>query len=314
MAERMRTVFLGTGDIALPSFSLLAGDPGIELVALVTQPDKPAGRHKILKAPRIKQAAGEAGIEVLQPEKSREAIPRLAEIRADLFVVMAYGQILPPALLEMPRLACWNLHASLLPRHRGASPIQAAILSGDAETGVTVMHVARELDAGDVVLAERTPIEPGETGGRLHDRLAGLAPVALARALDLLRRGDPPRQPQQASLVTYLGKLRREDGHLDWTRRSGDLERLVRAFEPWPSTFTTLPDGQHLKVFPPVAVVESEGPPGTILSSGPDGLVVACGGGALRIACVQPEGGRRMPAADFLRGHRLAAGIRFGCA
>ena len=312
MADRLRTVFLGTGDIALPSFALLAGDPGIDLVALVTQPDKPAGRHKILKAPQIKLAAQESGVEVLQPEKAREALPRLADLRADLFVVMAYGQILPQTLLDLPRLACWNLHASLLPRHRGASPIQAAILAGDTETGVTVMHVAKELDAGDIVLAERTPIGQGETGGQLHDRLAGLAPAALARALDHLRQGNPPRRPQDTSLVTYLGKLTREHGHLDWTKSAAALERMIRAFDPWPSTFATLPDGKHLKVFPPVAVADDAGSPGAVLSAGPEDLVVACGQGALRLQVVQPEGGRRMPVADFLRGHSLAAGALLG--
>ena len=312
MADLLRVVFLGTGDIALPSLGHLLSDPDVAVVALVTQPDKPAGRHKLLKTPHIKEAARAAGVEVLQPAKARDAIPRLVELAADLFVVMAYGQLLPQRLLDLPRLACWNLHASLLPRHRGASPIQAALRAGDAETGVSVMHVARELDAGDIVLAERTPIRPGETGGQLHDRLAELAPLALAKALACLRTGAVPRTPQDPSLVTYLGKLTREHGRIDWNLPATALERAIRAYDPWPSSFTSLPDGRPLKVFPPTVVVEAGAVPGTVLAAGPGGIVVACGRDALRLTFVQPEGRRHMTTDEFLRGHALAVGARLG--
>ena len=309
-----RAVFFGTGDIARPAFQALAAYPGVELLGLVTQPDKPVGRHQILTPPAIKSDALSLGLPVWQPARAKAFIDDLAALDADLFVVMAYGQILPQRLIDLPRLACLNLHASLLPRHRGASPVQAAILAGDTETGITVMHIALELDAGDIVLAETTPILPGETGGQLHDRLADLAPVAMRRALDALLAGTAPRIPQEAALVTVLGKLERADGRLDWSGQADELARRVRAFDPWPGTFTTLPDGKILKIHAPVHAVENESSsiPGSVLASDRSALLVACGKGALRLGQVQPEGKRRMSAADFLRGHPLPPGTRLG--
>jgi methionyl-tRNA formyltransferase len=309
-----RAVVFGTGDIARPAFRALASYPGIELLGLVTQPDKPVGRHQILTPPAIKTDALALGLPVWQPEKARDFIDGLAALDADLFIVMAYGQILPQRLIDLPRLACLNLHASLLPRHRGASPIQSAVLAGDAETGITVMHIARELDAGDMILAEKTPILPGETGGQLHDRLAEIAPVAMRRALDPLLAGDAPRVPQDPASVTVLGKLERADGRLDWSRDAAELARRIHAFDPWPGTFTTLPGGKILKVHAPAEAVEnaSASVPGALLASDGSALLVACGSGAVRLGQVQPEGKRRMSAADFLRGHPLAPGTRLG--
>lgn len=309
----LRAVFFGTGDIARPSLRELADHPGVELLGLVTQPDKPVGRHQTLTAPAIKSDALALGLPVWQPGKAGEILGSLAELRAELFLVMAYGQILPQRLIDLPGLACLNLHASLLPRHRGASPIQAAILAGDAETGITVMHVVRELDAGDIVLAESTPILPGETGGQLHDRLAELAPRAMRRALEALLAGTAPRTPQDPSLVTALGKLERADGRIDWSADAATIARRIHAFDPWPGTFTTLPGGKCLKIHAPAVVVASTAAaPGTVLESGETALRVACGAGALDLAQVQPEGKRRMPAADFLRGHPLPPGTRLG--
>lgn len=310
----VRAVFFGTGDIARPSLNELAAYPGIEVLGLVTQPDKPVGRHHALTPPAIKTDAVAFGLPVWQPEKAGAFIDHLAALRADLFLVMAYGQILPQRLIDLPTLACLNLHASLLPRHRGASPIQAAILAGDAETGITVMHIARELDAGDIVLAEATPILPGETGGALHDRLAELAPIAMRRALDALLAGTAPRVPQDRSLVTEMGKLERADGWLDWPEPAAALARRVHAFDPWPGTFTTLPGGKILKIHAPVEAIEMDhqSAPGTLLASDGLSLLVACGSGALRPREVQPEGKRRMPATDFLRGHPLPPGTIFG--
>lgn len=311
-APPWRVVFLGTGDIALPAFRCLLDDPRTQLAALVTQPDKPAGRGKKPRVPRIKEVAAAHGVAVLQPEKAKEAIPALDDLHADLFVVMAYGQILPRDLIDLPRLACWNLHASLLPRHRGASPIQAALLAGDAETGVTVMHVVPALDAGDMVVAEKLAIDADETGESLHDKLAELAPQALLRALDLLEPGTPPRTPQDPDQVTVLGKLSREDGRLDWSRPGAELERRIRAFHPWPGTHTTLPDGSLLKIFPPAEITSGSGSPGEVLSTDNHGLTVATGDGALALTEVQPAGKRRMSVGDFLRGHAVAVESRLG--
>ena len=302
---RLRTVFFGTGDIARPAFEALRQRPDIELIGLVTQPDKPVGRHQVLTPPRIKEDALAHGIAVWQPERAREFIDALAALEADIYMVMAYGQILPQALIDLPRQVCWNLHASLLPRHRGASPIQAALWSGDSETGVTVMHIARALDAGDLVYAEKMPLLGQETGGELHDQLALLAPVAMNRALDLWMAGSAPRVPQNDALVTTLGKLERADGKINWAESARHIERKVRAFDPWPGTFTRLPDGRTLKIFPPLEIHPEVGAPGSVQHAVSGQVLVGCGEQSVKLSLVQPEGKRPMPAADFLRGYPL---------
>ncbi len=303
----MRVVYMATGDIAIPSLHRLIGFPGIELVAVYTQPDRPFGRKLELHPPEIKTHAQAAGLPVFQPERlsDPEALEALRGLQPDLIVVMAYGQILRRAVLKLPPLGCINLHASLLPRHRGASPIQAAIREGDSETGITVMHVAPALDSGDVIHAKSIPILPGETGGSLHDRLAELAPEALAEALPGLLSGTAPRTPQDANLATYLGKLSREDGALDWTRPATDIERWIRAFDPWPGTYTEW-QGQKLKLFPPVGLLEASGRPGEILQAEGDDLVVACGTGAIALRELQIEGRKRLDVRAFLAGQRDA--------
>jgi methionyl-tRNA formyltransferase len=307
-----RVIFFGSGEIAIPSFVRLIRE-GPRPLALVTQPDKPAGRHRsTLTPPPIKRVALEAGIPVLQPESVREgaALDALRGLAPDLMVVMAYGQILPKALIAIPRLACINLHASLLPRHRGASCIQAAIDAGDAETGVTVMHVVPKLDAGDIILPLAIPVLPDDTGGSLHDRLAGVAAEVLFAALPGLLAGTADRRPQDPALATYAPKLERDDGRLDWSWDAGRLARRIRAYDPWPGTWTTFDDGKRLKVFPAVTGEESAGAPGT-LSLSPGGLArVACGGGHLVLGEVQPDGSRRMPAADWVKGLRGSLGLR----
>jgi methionyl-tRNA formyltransferase len=311
----MKIVFLGTGDIGLPSLRYLLGNVDHQVVGVITQPDKPVGRKLELTSPAVKVIAQEAGVSVFQPEKIRDFVEPLRALEADLFVVVAYGQLLTQAVLELPKLACINLHASLLPKHRGASPIQAAILAGDATTAMTVMFVALGLDSGDVLLAEEIPISPQETGGSLHDRLAAIGPVALARALPLLATGNPPRTPQDPTLVTHCRKLLRAHGIMDWTMPAVELERRLRAFDPWPGTSTQLPlpDGSRklLKLFPPVELLDLTGEPGTILAAGADeGLVIACGSGALKFKHLQLEGKRRMTAAEFLAGTPLEPGTR----
>lgn len=239
----MRILYIGTGDIGLPALTWLL-DSGHEIAAVFTQPDKPAGRRMELLPSPVKQLALDRGIPVFQPVKIRAAEPvaQIQSVAADLIVVMAYGQILPKTVLEAARFGCINLHASILPRHRGAAPVQAAILDGDAETGVTVMYVDEGLDTGDILLIHRIPIRRHETGGTLHDRLAAAAPAALAEAIALIEAGAAPRIPQDNALATYTGKLSREDGEIQWERSCGEIARRIRAMNPWPGAFTLLPD------------------------------------------------------------------------
>ncbi|MFT4177655.1 MAG: methionyl-tRNA formyltransferase [Luteolibacter sp.] len=299
----MRLIFVATGDIALPSFRhLLAHGP--RPLALVTQPDKPVGRHQTLTPPRIKVEAQEAGVPVYQPEKIGDATEELAALNPEILVVMAYGQFLPKVTRELPSQAIINLHASILPKYRGASCIQAAIDHGDAESGITVMHVVRQLDAGDIILVKALPISADETGGTLHDRLADLAPDALAEALDQLADGTATRTPQIEAEHTYAPKLEREHGKLDWSLPASALERRIRAYDPWPGTYTLVIESEkekRLKIFPPTQVMDRLLSPGEIRIE--DGqFIVGCGEKALRLESIQPEGGKRMTITDYLRG------------
>ena len=305
----MRIVFIGTGDIALPSFRWLLDH--YEVVALVTQPDKPAGRKLELAPPRIKTEAIEKGIEVYQPVKMRapDAVAKVQGYGADVIVVMAYGQILPKGVLDAARVACLNLHASILPRWRGAAPIQAAIEAGDEFTGITVMYMDEGLDTGDMLLVRRVRIGDNETGGELHDRLGEEAAGALAMSLALLERGEAPRVPQPADGVTYAGKLTREHGELDFSKGRAAVHRRIRAMNPWPAAATKL-GTLRLKVFA-AFVSDERGEPGVVMPSG-DGLWVGTGDGSILITDLQLEGKRRMDAKEFLRGHPIPAGTRLG--
>jgi methionyl-tRNA formyltransferase len=309
----MRILYFGTGDIGLPSLQLLLAEHHV--CGVICQPDKPVGRKLVLSPPATKLLALRHGVPVFQPQRIRHESALVRDLKPDVAVVMAYGQILPKTVLDAPRLGCLNLHASLLPRHRGASPIQAAILDGDAESGITVMYMDEGLDTGDILLQEHLALASGETGGSLHDRLAKLAPPALRRALQMLADGDAPRLPQDASLATHAGKLERADGMLDWSAGAVSIERRVRAFDPWPGTVTVLPGGSTMKVFPPVEICQGEAgcaPPGTVMSADADGIVVACGSGMLRIHSLQMEGRKRIDAGAFLAGRPLQAGDRLG--
>lgn len=314
----MRIVFAGTGDIGAPSLEWLL-QSGHTVSGVLTQPDKPVGRHQVLQASAIKQIALREGLPVQQPQRLRDpaAVEALRAWGPEVLVVMAYGQILPPAVLALPTVACLNLHASLLPRHRGAAPIQAAIEAGDRESGVTVMYMAEGLDTGDILLEQRLPLRRRETGGSLHDRLGLLAPVALEAALERLVRGDAPRTPQDNALATYAPKLTREHGLLSW-ESPGTVDRRVRAMNPWPGAYTTLPgpEARKLKVF---SVIQSRTPsggaaPGTVLAAERRGILVAAGTGSVWLTEVQLEGKKRLRAAEFLRGTPLAAGIVLGAA
>src|SRR6516164_2467858 len=319
MHSKSRALFMGTGEIGLPVLRWLIKAPDLELVAVVTQPDRAVGRSQILTAPAPKRVALEDDLPVLQPAKVRrpEALDAIRRFTPDLIVVMAYGQILPKALLEMPTVACLNLHASLLPRHRGAAPIQASILAGDRATGITVMHMAEGLDTGDILVAKSIPIRRRETGGSLHDRLAEIGPETLSMALGLIMERTAPRTPQDESLATYAPKLDRESGKIDWSRDCWYLDRLVRAMNPWPGAFTWVqhPDGaaRKLKVYNALPMHRIFGRIGVVERVGPRGIVVGCGAGGLLLKEVQIEGKRRISAAELVRGLSLPPGTALAC-
>jgi methionyl-tRNA formyltransferase len=308
----MRIVFIGTGEIGVPTLRMLREWREHELVGIVTQPDKPVGRDQKITPPPIKAATQQLGVAyatsgcelelpVLQPARIKmpEAIEAIRRLNPDVLVVMAYGQILPREILELPKIACLNLHASILPRWRGAAPIQAAIVAGDRETGITVMYMNEGLDTGDILLEKKIEIARTETGGSLHDRLAKIAPDVLREAISLLAKGEAPRTAQESQLATYAPKLGREHGRIDWAEPAEIIERKIRAFNPWPGAFMEF-DKRKLKIFR-ATVVDLSGNPGEILA-GENELVIAAGKNALSLDEVQLEGKRRMSAADFLRG------------
>jgi methionyl-tRNA formyltransferase len=303
----MRIVFIGAGEIGVPTLQALLRSSEHRLAGVVTQPDKPVGRTQQIEPPPIKRALAGTKMSILQPLriKGREAIEEVRALRPETIVVMAYGQILPRDLLEIPPVACLNLHASLLPRWRGAAPIQAAIAAGDPATGITVMYMAEALDTGDILLQRKSEILPADTGGSLHDRLAQIAPEALLDALQMLAKGNAPRIPQDNALATYAPKLTRDDGKIDWSEPAEIIERKIRAFNPWPGAFITISTNgtRNLKIFS-AAVVDFGGKPGEILRSQNE-LVIAAGKGALSLDEVQLEGKRRMSASEFLRGHAI---------
>jgi methionyl-tRNA formyltransferase len=311
----MRVLFMGTGEIGVPSFRWLLDQH--EVVAAVTQPDKPVGRRQELRASAIKQLAAERRIPVLQPVRLRapEAVAEVIACRADVIVVMAYGQILPRAVLDAGRLACVNLHASILPKYRGAAPIQAAIEAGEAKTGVTVIYMAEGLDTGDILHIRETPIRRRETGGSLHDRLAFVAAEALADALPLVEAGTACRIPQDHAVATHVTKLTREHGVIDWTSTACAVERRIRAMNPWPAAHTTLPTAEgprQIKAFSAIICRRNNGGPGEVLRADPRGLLVGSGEGSVLLRDIQMEGKRRMSAAEFLRGHEIPPGTMLG--
>src|SRR6267143_1193677 len=303
----MRIVFIGAGEIGVPTLQALLRSSEHRLTGVVTQPEKPVGRTQQIEPPPIKRALAGTKMSILQPVriKNREAIEEVRALRPEAIVVMAYGQILPRDLLEIPPVACLNLHASLLPRWRGAAPIQAAIAAGDLATGITVMYMAEGLDTGDILLQRKIEILPADTGGSLHDRLAQIAPEALLDALQMLAKGNAPRIPQDNALATSAPKLTRHDGKIDWLEPAEIIERKIRAFNPWPGAFITISTNgtRNLKIFS-ATVVDFAGKPGEILRSQNE-LVIAAGKSALSLGEVQLEGKRRMSANEFLRGHAI---------
>lgn len=301
----MRIVFAGTPAFAVPS--LRAAHARNEVVAVYTQPDRPAGRGRGLTPSPVKLEAIQRGIPVLQPESLRKKSSQeaLRELAPDLMIVVAYGLILPQAVLDIPRYGCWNVHASMLPRWRGAAPIQRAIEAGDAETGVCLMQMEAGLDTGPVLLSQRTPIGEQETGGQLHDRLSELGARVLADGLGLLRAGmRPVAQAQPEAGATYAHKLEKHEARLDWSQPADALARKVRAFEPWPVAEASVA-GERLRIHGAVALdLAHRAEPGTLLTAGRQGLDIACGQGALRLRVVQREGGKAITAADYLNARR----------
>ncbi len=320
MGELPKVVFLGSGEIGLPCLELLLKSAIVRLVGVVTQPDRPSGRGRGASFGEVKKLATASGVPVLQPPKIRdpEALTQLAAFEPDILIVVAYGQILPAALLDLPKLAAINLHASVLPRHRGASCIPAAILAGDRETGITVMYLAQELDAGDILLAKSIPIGPEDTSRSLHERLTILAAEALEEVLPLLIAGTAPREPQDGTLSTYAPKLSRENGRIDWNSAADQILAQIRAYDPWPGSFTTVPSASgpvrtlkiwkaHSGTSAPVGVT-----PGEVISTGEEGICICCGDSSLVLEEVQLEGRKRMSVSDLVRGFSLEPGIRMG--
>jgi methionyl-tRNA formyltransferase len=303
----MRIVFAGTPEFAVPS--LRAAAQRGEVVAAYTQPDRPAGRGRGLQASPVKLEAVRRGIPVLQPETLRTQLARdaLRALQPDLVVVVAYGLLLPQSILDIPKFGCWNVHASLLPRWRGAAPIQRAIEAGDAETGVCLMQMEKGLDTGPVLLSQRMPIGDAETGGELHDRLAALGAQVLSDGLGLLRAGmKPVAMPQPGTGATYAHKLDKAEAKLDWTQPADALARKVRAFQPWPVAEAQL-QGERVRIHAAEALPLAHGAvPGTVLLARREGIDVACGEGALRLLRVQREGGKAIAVADYLNARPLA--------
>jgi len=313
MNQRLRIVFAGTPEFAVPPLEALHA-AGHEIVAVYTQPDRPAGRGQSLTASPVKRRALELGLPVEQPATLKVADPveRLRERAPDLMVVVAYGLILPQAVLDVPRLGCWNIHASLLPRWRGAAPIQRAILAGDARTGITIMQMDAGLDTGPMLLIREVEIMPRENAGELHDRLARVGAEAIVAAVQEWQAGRLTARPQPGDGATYAAKLRKEEARIDWSLPAAVIERQVRAFNPWPVAETAW-DGRQLRVWEAErepAAMPDHAAPGTVLESA-GRITVATGDGALRLLRVQVAGRRAVSAAEFLNAQSLA-GARLG--
>ena len=305
MSQPLRIIFAGTPEFAASHLAALLDSPH-EIIAVYSQPDRPAGRgHKLMMSP-VKQLALKHEIPVYQPQtlKNAEAQVELAALKPDLMVVVAYGLILPQAVLDTPRLGCINSHASLLPRWRGAAPIQRAIEAGDAESGVTVMQMEAGLDTGPMLLKVTTPISRDDTGGSLHDRLAELGARAVVDAVAQLAAGTLSGEVQNDALATYAHKLNKDEARVDWQRSAQAIEQQVRAFTPWPICHTTLGDAA-LKIWGARAEAHShQQTPGTILAAERDGLLIACGDNALRLTHLQLPGGKALAVADLLNSRR----------
>jgi methionyl-tRNA formyltransferase len=321
----LRIIFMGTAELSCASLEKLAAQEPFQVAAVITQPDKPQGRNLRLTPSPVKVLAEKLHLPVLQPARARDEkfISELRELKPDVIVVVAYGQILPPALLDLPRHGCLNVHPSLLPKYRGAAPIQWAIANGDAETGVVIMKMDAGLDTGPVLSLRRTPIHPTDDSQILHDRLAQLGAELLAETLPDYVAGKISPQPQAATGAIYAAKIKREDGRIDWPSPAEKIWNRLRAFTPWPGAFTFLPSPspvpagvtaakpQLLKLWR-AEVCDRSGAAGIVLTADKTGIVVGCGLNALRILELQREGGKRLMAGPFLAGCPLPPGVKLG--
>jgi len=308
---------MGTADLACASLEALAKRPGFQIVAVVSQPDKPRGREMRLHPTPVKELAESLSLTILQPDKARhpDFVETLRSLKPDLIAVAAYGQILPKSILEIPSHGCLNVHTSLLPKYRGAAPIQWAIIDGEHETGVTIMKMDAGLDTGDILAQQRTPIDPKDDAQTLHDRLATLGGNLLVRTIPQWVAGDIKPIPQLAEGMSYARKITKEDGRLDWNLPARVLWNRIRGFTPWPGAYTHFSPGGIKPVLLKIWQAEPvllHGKPGNVLAVDESGIIVGCGENSLRILALQKEGGKRMAAADFLMGHKLQAGTQLG--
>ena len=306
---------MGTAELSCASLEKLACDTNFQIAAVVTQPDKPKGREMKLQFSSVKILAEKLKLPVLQPAKARDEkfISELRELKPDLIAVVAYGQILPQAILDLPKFGCVNVHTSLLPKYRGASPIQSAILNGEIETGVTIMKMDTGLDTGEIISQSRTPVLPEDNSQTLHDRLAQLGAELLVETIPDFVAGKILPGPQPNEGASYAAKIKKEDGKIDWNEPAEKILNRLRAFTPWPGVFTFLrteQKAQLLKIWK-AEIVENFGRAGEILSADKNGIVVACGQNTLRILELQREGGRRLTVQEFLAGNPLKAGEKF---
>ena len=312
----LRIIFMGTPELAGVSLQALLRVPEFQVVAVVTQPDQPKGRGLKLQPSPVKEIAVRENLPVLQPERARDEqfIQQLRALQPDLIAVAAYGQILPQSILDLPRFGCLNVHTSLLPKYRGASPIQRAVLNGDPESGVTIMKMDAGMDTGDILTQEKTPILPADNAQTLHDRLAQIGADLLARTIPDYVAGKIQPRPQPKEGVSHAAKIKKSDGQIDWTQLALDVWNRVRGMTPWPGAFTFLP-GQPQPVLLKIwqaEVAPQSGRPGEILLADKNGIVVGCGTESLRILTLQREGGRRLTAQEFLAGHQLNVGQKLG--
>ncbi len=308
--QELRTVFMGTPDFALQTLQGLIV-AGCNMVGVYTQPDRPKGRGKQLAAPPIKELAQKHEIPVFQPLKLRqpEAVAELEALAPDLIVVVAYGQILPKSVLEIPAHGCINVHASLLPKYRGAAPINKAIIDGETETGITTMYMDVGLDTGDMLIKKSLTIGADETAGELHDRLAALGRETMEETLRQLCAGSLQREVQNDELSTYASMMKKEDGRIDWNQSAQEIHNHVRGLDPWPGAYTSL-NGELLKLAETSPESATGDEPGRVMTADKDGVCVACGKGSLRIKQLQLAGRKRLAAADFLRGCPLQPGAK----
>lgn len=306
----MRIIYMGTPDIAVPAFEALV-ESEHEVIAAITQPDRSKGRHKDLIACPVKEAALKHGIPVLQPEKARDTsfIDEIKELNPDLIVVMAYGQILTKEFLEVPKYGCINIHASLLPKYRGAAPISAVIAAGESETGITTMYMDEGLDTGDMLLKTVISIEEKETTETLEEKIALAGGPLIIETIEKLLDGSLERIKQNEAEATYIPMIKKEEGHINWDESAEIIERKTRAFYPWPGTYA-MHNGSRIKVYSADITEDSSDETGKILSISSEGIKVSCKEGSLIITDLQAEGKKRMPVADFIRGYKITEGER----